>query len=136
MMKHEIPKLDNNGLRQFGLMMGGFLVLVFGLLLPWLRNIMYPVWPWVAGGVFLVWALVAPMTMNGVYRLWMKFAMILGNIINSVVLAVVYYFLLTPIGFIMHLSGKDPMRRHLNKGIRTYRIVSYKTEKERMERPF
>ena len=41
-----IPELDRAGLRQFGLLMGGFVALVFGLLLPWLFERTLPLWPW------------------------------------------------------------------------------------------
>ena len=35
MSQHKIPELDSAGLRQFGLMLGGILAVVFGIILPW-----------------------------------------------------------------------------------------------------
>ena len=37
-MAHVIPELDKKGLRQFGLMAGGFVIGIFGLLFPWLKE--------------------------------------------------------------------------------------------------
>ena len=46
-MQHTIPELDRSGLRQFGFTTGAIMVAIFGLLLPWLLDRGWPIWPWI-----------------------------------------------------------------------------------------
>jgi len=133
---HEIVELDAKGLRQFGLMMAGFIAGVFGLVLPWLWGKTFPLWPWGVGAVFAVWALAAPATLNPVYRGWMRVALLIGNVINRIVLGVVFFLVMWPIGLIMRLRGKDPMRRTLDADAESYRVPSQSRPSKHMERPF
>jgi len=138
MAHHEIPELDAKGLRQFGLMLGGILALIFGFVLPWS-------WGWEsspnllwigAGAVVIVWALLAPDSMRGLYNNWMRVAMAIGHVINTIILAIVFYLVITPMGLVMRLMGKDPMRRVLDKDATSYRVVSKVAAKNHVERPY
>ncbi len=136
MLKHDIPELDEKGLRQFGLMMAGFIAGIFGLVLPWVWVRPYPVWPWVVGMVFLVWSLAAPRSIRLIYTGWMYVAMTIGSIINHIVLAVVFYLVLCPMGLMMRILGKDPMTRKFDKSLKSYRTTTREGEGKHMERPF
>lgn len=138
MSHQEIPELDTKGLRQFGLMLGGILAVVFGLLLPWswqwdnLPNLQ-----WIGiGAIVIVWALVAPDSMRGLYNGWMRVAMAIGNVVNFMILAIVYFIVITPMGLIMRIMGKDPMRRTLDKSVMSYRVISKVADKSHVERPY
>jgi ABC-type uncharacterized transport system permease subunit len=138
MSHNEIPELDTKGLRQFGLMLGGILAVVFGLLLPWtweLDNL--PNVSWIgAGAVVIGWALIAPDSMRGLYNGWMRVALAIGNVINTIILAIVYFIVITPMGVIMRLIGKDPMRRTLDGNVTSYRVISKIAAKNHVERPY
>ena len=43
----EIPVLDKKGLREFAIVTGAILALIFGILLPWIFERPYPYWPWI-----------------------------------------------------------------------------------------
>ncbi|MDX8411096.1 MAG: SxtJ family membrane protein [Mariprofundaceae bacterium] len=133
---HDIPELDVKGLRQFGLMLAGFVSGIFGLLLPWIWGFALPLWPWVFGVVCLVWAMAAPASIRPLYMGWMRVAMLIGEVINRLLLGVVFYLVIFPMGFIMRLMGKDPMARKLDKSIKSYRVRSKTPPKEHMEKPF
>ena len=134
--KHEIPELDARGLRQFGLMMAGFIAGIFGLALPWVWGLSYPLWPWGIGVVFLIWAVGAPASLRPVYIGWMKVAMVIGGAVNYVVLAVVFYVVMLPMGLIMRAMGKDPLMRRFDKDAGSYRVDSKAAHKNHMERPY
>ena len=70
---HEIPTLSRKGLREFAIVTGGVLAVIFGLLLPWIFDNSYPYWPWIVWAVLSAWGLIAPMSLRPVYRLWMRF---------------------------------------------------------------
>ncbi len=135
-MAHEIPELDRKGLRQFGLVTGGIIAILFGLFFPWLLEISIPRWPWVIAALLSVWGLIAPMSLSPVYRSWMKFGLLLSRITTPVILGTVYYLLIFPMGFVMRRFGRDPMTRNLDDKVASYRVASRKAPKSNMERPF
>ena len=135
-MTHVIPELDKKGLRQFGLMAGGFVIGIFGLLFPWLAEAKLPVWPWIIGAVFIAWALIAPASIKHLYKVWMTIAMFIGSIINRIVLSIAFFGVLLPIGLIMRLTGKTPIQSDLDKDAESYRVISVLDKKEKMEKPF
>ena len=137
MVRGEIPELDVAGLRRFGLLLGSLLAGVFGLLLPWLGEGLVPDLMWLAAGVItVVWALTAPASLRGFYRAWMRVAMAIGSVVNSIILGVVFFLVLTPIGVLMRLLGKDPLRRRWDARAASYRIPSRVPSRNHVERPF
>ena len=135
-MQHEIPELDRKGLREFGLVTGGIIACLFGLFFPWMFDVAIPYWPWAVGGVLALWALIAPDTLRRVYRIWMRFALILSRITTPLIMGLVYCLVITPVAFIMRIMGKDPMARRFDEKAESYRIPSKKPPKNQMERPF
>jgi hypothetical protein len=77
--KHGIPELDRKGLREFGLITGAIVAVLFGLFFPWLLERSFPLWPWAIFAVLGAWALVAPLSLRLVYRAWMRFGRILRS---------------------------------------------------------
>lgn len=136
MSNHEIRKLDDKGLREFGLLIGGLIAVLFGLLIPWLRHHPTPWWPWIIGGVMGGLGLAAPRTLNPVYHAWMRFGLILNAIETPIVLGIVFYLIVMPMGMIKRLFGEDPMQRKLEGDRETYRVPSKVRTTVSMERPF
>ena len=134
--RYAIPELDRKGLREFGLVTGVMVVLIFGLFFPWLLDLEFPVWPWVVLGVLGTMALAIPAALRPVYYWWMRLALLLGRITTPIVLGIAFYFVLTPTGLLMRLFANDPMRRKKHVDAETYRVASTKTDRERLERPF
>ncbi len=132
----DIPYLDRAGLRKFGLLFGGFVMLVFGIALAWLFGYGFTVWPWLVGIGFAIWALVAPGTLDPFYRLWMRFAFLLNTVVTRVVLGFVFYVVVWPIGALLRLRGHDPMRRALDPNAPSYRVETDKTSLPDMTKPF
>ena len=135
-MNHAIPELDRKGLREFGLTTGGILAALFGLFFPWLLSRPYPRWPWIIAAVLVVWALAAPASLRAFYRLWMRLALLLNRITTPIVMAAVYFLVITPLAFIMRMAGRDPMAQRFDTNAKSYRIAIKKRSKDHMERPF
>ena len=135
-MFNEIPELDKKGLRDFGLITGALFVLIFGLLLPWKFEWQWPIWPWVLFAVLASMAFVAPMTLNPVYRVWMRFGHFMGGIISRIILGFVFFLVVTPIGLIMRATGKDPMHRQLDPSATSYREAISENKSNSFDRPF
>jgi len=135
-MKHEIKALDRNGLREFGIVTGAIVAVLFGLLLPWLLGTRIPLWPWVLAGTLVVWALVAPGSLGPVYRVWMRFGLLIGSVTTPLILGIVFFLLIMPMGLVMRAFGHDPLSRALDEEAASYRVPSQKTDAESIERPF
>jgi len=131
-----IPKLDRAGLRRFGLLTGGLVLLLFGLLLPLLLGSRFPVWPWVVGIVLAVWALGAPQTLDPAYQTWMRCGLIMGGIVNRIMLASVFFVIMVPVGTVLRISGRDPLVRRFDPGAASYRTPSRVRSASSMEKPF
>jgi hypothetical protein len=94
--------------RSFGLVLAGFLALVGGLGL-WRQSERWPLWAGLAV-VALALALLAPRLLARANRVWTKFGLLLHAVMSPLMLGVIFYLCIAPIGFLMRLSGKDPLR--------------------------
>lgn len=59
------------------------------------------------GVVFLGISFIAPRLLTGFYRIWMKFSLITSFIFTKIILSLVFWLVLTPIGLIGRLMGKQ-----------------------------
>jgi len=54
---------------------------------------------------------VKPALLAGLNRLWIKLGVLLGKVVGPIALGVLFFGVLTPLGAVMRLTGKDPLRR-------------------------
>ena len=73
-----------------------------------------------ASAFFLMSGLAAPMALRGIHTAWMALAHALGWINTRIILAVLFFVVLTPIGLVMRAIGRDPLSRRLDRGQTTY----------------
>jgi hypothetical protein len=137
MMNTADTKMGAKELREFGLVTGGMLALIFGLLLPWIWDAeSWPLWPWITAAVLALIALAIPRILQPVYHWWMKLAHVLGWVNTRILLSIVFFLIFLPVGAVLRLLGKDPMARKLDRGINSYRVESKAPPENHMERPF
>ena len=67
---------------------------------------------------------------------WTMLFFPVGWVLSHVLLAAIYYLVLTPIALVMRLFGKDGMARKLDATAESYRISSTKAPAKNLERPF
>lgn len=128
---------DEKQLREFGLLSGTILVGLWGLLLPWLRGYSLPIWPWIVSAILCFLALLIPAMLGPVYQIWMKIGSILGWINTRLILGIIFYSLIMPIGLVKRqVFQQDPLFRKLDVDQETYRIFSTVKPKESLEKPF
>jgi len=108
-------------LRDFGLLVGG----IFGAIGLWpllWRQQSPRTWAIALFVVLVVPALVAPRVLAPAYWAWMKLAEVLAWINTRILLGVVFYGVVTPIGLVMRLFVRDPMHRQLDRQGESYRV--------------
>ncbi len=137
---HEIKSVDTSkkALRSFGWVVGGVLV-VIAAVVWWRNDFALTTAAMVLGGLgaaLIVLGLTVPLILKPVYRVWMALAVVLGFVMTRVILTLVYYLVMTPIGLIMRLLGKDPLHRKPDPKAASYWIErTYPDDsKERLEK--
>jgi hypothetical protein len=134
---NEIQQLDRKGLRDFGLLGGAIAAGLFGSLLPLIHHEPLRILPWAIAGILWVWALIAPATLNGLYQIWMRIGQVLGWINTRIILSILFYTLLMPIGLVMRgIFQHDAMAIKLDANVKTYRIINQVKPINTMENPF
>ncbi|MCZ6802464.1 MAG: SxtJ family membrane protein [Proteobacteria bacterium] len=133
---NDITTLDEAGLRQFALTTGGIIAILFGAFFPWLLQLKTPYWPWLLTTSLIIWGLIAPGSLDPLYRYWMRFGLLLNRITTPLILGIIFYFIFSPFGLIMRLFGQNVMTSGIDKTIDTYRTISRPRTKDSMEKPF
>ena len=111
-------KSKKNDIRNFGLIIGAVLIAIV-MLLFWKEKQSYHILMTV-GVVLCVTSLILPVILKPFYFAWMTFAVILGWIMTRVILSLIFYGIITPIGLFSRLVGKEFLNLKLNKTENTY----------------
>lgn len=80
---------------------------------------------WWSVGVSAAFAVVAftvPSILAVPNRLWMKFGLLLAKIVSPIALGILFYLVFTPIGLVMRMAGKDPLRLKADPNAKSYWI--------------
>lgn len=106
--------------RGFGLVFAGFFALVS--VLSWWRG--HAAWHWTLplAALFLVIAYTYPKVLAPLNLLWMKFGLLLHKIVTPVILGLLFFVTITPIGLLARACGKDFLRLRLDRGAKSYWI--------------
>jgi hypothetical protein len=123
-------------LRKFGFTLSLIFIMLFGLLLPLYADKNFPLWPFVIGGVLSAFALILPKLLKFVYIPWMKLGHGLGFINTRIILGVIFFVLITPLGFVMRRFGYNPMTKGYDPQLTTYRKITPAKPIQHMEKPF
>lgn len=133
---HPIPELDRKGLRDFGLVTGAIVAVLFGLFFPWLLERAWPRWPWIVFAVLGGVGLVAPLALRPVYHYWMRLGLLLNKITTPLILGIVFFIVISPIALLRRLGKNDAMARRFDAQAPSYRVPSEAKPTKHLERPF
>ena len=111
-------KISTN--RNFGLVF--FIIFVIVSLWPLTYEGPIRIWTVIISLVFLILGLMNSKLLTPLNKLWFKFGMILGAIVVPVVMGVVFFLVVTPIGLVMKIMGRDLLNKKYDKKKRTYWI--------------
>jgi hypothetical protein len=126
---------ETKELRTFGLMVGGIFSII-GLWPVLFRGDSPRVWAISIGGALVGLGLALPSSLKHIHRIWMKIGHVLGYINTRILLGAIFYGMITPMGVIMRLFGKDPMHRTLESGADTYRVIRVPRSRLHMKNQF
>ncbi len=116
----ELKKLDpdHKELRKFSLILGGAFLALGAF--AWYRGSDIANYLLIPGAVIAVVGTVLPAAIRWLFFVWMALGLVLGTIVTSIILTLVFVLAVTPIGLIMRMVGRDPMERELDPQAATY----------------
>ena len=118
MLQNSKIKISSN--RSFGLVF--FIVFLIIAIWPLMYADPIRIWSVVVSLVFLILGLLDSKLLIPLNLLWFKFGNMLGAVIAPIAMAVVFFLVITPIGFIMKIIRIDSLNKKYDKKRKTYWI--------------
>ena len=104
-------KISSN--RSFGIVF--FIVFLLIALYPLLKDNDLRIWSLLISFIFLALGLINSKILTPLNRLWFKFGLLLGKFISPLIMGIIFFIVVTPIGIIMRLLKKDLLNLKYNK---------------------
>ena len=103
-------KLGSN--RSFGIVF--FIVFLIIALYPLLNSSDIRLWSLIISVIFLILGLLNSKILTPLNKIWFKFGILLGKIISPLIMGIIFFFVVSPIGIIMRLFRKDLLNLKFN----------------------
>jgi len=123
-------------LKNFGIIMGAAVSLIFGIFLPLLLDRSLPLWPFISSTLLISLAFCMPGILKPFYHIWMLAGQILGLMNFYIIMMLMYFLIFTPIAILFKLLGKDAMKKKYDKDLVSYRDECYPKSENHMEHPY
>jgi len=104
-------KLNSN--RSFGVVF--FIVFLLIGLYPLLKGNDLRIWSLIISFIFLVLGLINSRILTPLNKSWFKFGLLLGKFISPIIMGIIFFIVVTPIGIIMRLFKQDLLNLKFNK---------------------
>ena len=103
-------KIGSN--RSFGIVF--FIVFFLIATYPLINGNEIRLWSLVISIIFLLLGLINSKILNPFNKLWFKFGIFLGKIISPIIMGIIFFLVVTPIGLLMRLLNKDLLNLKFN----------------------
>lgn len=101
--------------RKFAFSVGAAFLVLGGV--SWWRDAGIVVPAFLTIGSFLLLAgLVAPTRLGGLYRAWMSLALLISRVTTPIIMALLFFGVILPVGLVMRLLGRNPLRHEAPEG--------------------
>lgn len=129
-VKEELSALEisTKALRKFGLLVGGIFLLL-GFWIYYSNQSILGIIFLAVGALLFIFGLLIPNFLSKAYKVWMGLAFALGWVMSRVLLSVLFYLVLTPIGFIAKIVGKKFLDIDIKIKRESYWIIRSTDEK-------
>ena len=122
MTSNSKTKISSN--RNFGLVF--FVVFLIVALWPLKSEENIKLWSLALSIIFFILGILNSKLLTPLQRMWFKFGIFLGAIVSPIVMGMIYFLVVTPIGLFMRFSGKDLLKTSKVKNVSTYWIKRHK----------
>lgn len=126
--------IDLKELRKFGIIVGGVFTLIG--FWPYFRGEDLRVWALMIGGALVALGGVLPQALSHVYRVWMVIGHAMGWINTRILLSIVFYGIITPLGVARRWFSADTIDHGFDAKVMTYRVMKKARPGSHMKRQF
>ena len=106
-------QIDIGSNRSFGIVFFIFFLIIS--LYPIINGENFRIWAFLISIIFLILGLFNSKLLTPLNKLWSKFGILLGKIISPLIMGIIFFFVVTPIGLLMRLLKKDLLNLKFNK---------------------
>jgi len=134
-MMEKGKEVSSTQLRSFGLIVSG----IFSVIAFWstlFHGEDARKWALIVSVLLAVAASVRPTSLRPLYKVWMRVGSALGWVNTRIILSLGFYGVFSPMGIIMRLFGKDPLRREFDPDVTTYRVARSPRSGSHMQKQF
>ena len=114
-------KVSAGSPRKFGLTVGAILCAL--AVVPMLHGQPARLWLLVPGAILVLLGAAAPAVLTPLNGLWFRFGLLLGRVTNPLVMGVLFFAVMVPIGWMLRRSGKDLLRLQRDPAAESYWIA-------------
>ena len=118
-------KIGRGTERSFGLVFAAVFTIIGFYPLWYNENIR--LWACIIAFIFLFFGIFFPKILIVPNKLWFKLGLLLGSIMAPIIMGMIFFLTVTPIGIIMRLLGKDIINQKIKKTAKSYWIKRKKT---------
>ena len=103
-------KISSN--RSFGIVF--FIVFLLIALYPLISGGELRLWSFITSVIFLILGILNSIVLTPLNKLWFKFGIFLGKIVSPIIMGIIFFLVVTPIGLLMRFIGKDVLNLKFN----------------------
>jgi len=116
-----VDKVRSSSDRAFGFVFAAVFAIIAGW--PLLDAGPIRLWALAIAVAFLMTALIRPATLSPLNRLWTAFGLLLHRIVSPIILGVMFFVVVTPMGVLMRVLRKDPLKLKWQPDAKSYWIA-------------
>lgn len=133
MLKEELKHIDTSekAVKKTGISVGVVLIAI-SFILWWLEKNSF-VYFSAVGGIFIILSYIAIPLLKPFHKLWIGLSLVLGFVMSRIILTILFYLVVTPIGLLAKIVGKKFMPLGFDKSAETYWEKREKTAKEKID---
>lgn len=79
-------------------------------------------WPFAVSAIFLVAAVAFSSVLAPLNKVWTRFGLLLHRVTNPIIMGILFFIVVTPVGLVMRLFGKRFLHQELERGADSYWI--------------
>jgi len=98
-----------------------FVFLIVGLW-PFMSEELPRIWLLIISIIFLVLGIINSKLLTPLNKIWFKIGIFLGNLVAPIIMGIIFFIVVTPIGLFMKLIGKDLLQKKYDKKKKSYWI--------------
>ena len=105
-------EINTGSNRSFGLVFFIFFLIIS--IYPLINDQSIRYWALIVSIIFLIFGLLNSKILTPLNKVWFKFGIFLGKIISPLIMSIIFFLVVTPIGLLMRLFGKDVLKLKYN----------------------